>query len=304
VALAGVLKTPDQADGPWPVIVHGPGWMETVGHEYSESFHLGFVAAGYAVLQFDYRGWGKSAGERGWARPSMQQVDILNAITYVSTRADLDVNRLGLFGFGGPGFGNAVYVAAKDRRVRAICGQTVIADGRTWLKEIRREYEWVALEQQVELNRRMRVTANEEIFVDPLDGITVSDPDRKKRPGLPAPSEPFHLASIEDIFEFRPCDVVDKLSPCALLVCAVADDPITAEHHARTLFDRAKPPRRLVIQRDIEHHDSYILNRDFLIEQFVDWYDTHLSADPLRDLTVHGMRDEIVEYRRPRSPST
>jgi hypothetical protein len=295
--LAGVLKSPAEGGGPWPVIVHGPGWMETVGHYFSASFHEGLVAAGYAVLQFDYRGWGRSEGEPGWATPSTQQADILNAITYVSCRGDLDIGRLGLFGFGGPGAGNAIYAAARDRRVKAVCGQAVIADGRTWLREIRRPHEWLELLARVEENRRLRVLKNEEIFVDPLEEITVSAPGRERRPDLPRPSTPFHLASVEDILEFRPYEVIGRLSPCAVLLCAVADDPVTAEHHAWTLYEHARPPRRLIIQRGVEHHDSYTVNRDFLLEQFVDWYDHHLRPG-VRDIRGESMRDEIIEHVR------
>src|ERR1700722_19075959 len=160
--LSGVLKTPAAGTPPWPIIVHGPGWMETVGHHFSASYHEGLVDAGCPVPQFDYRGWGKSEGEPGWAKPSMQQVDIGNAITFVSCRPDLDIDRLGLFAFGGPGPGNAIYAASRDPRVKAICCQSVIADGRSWLREIRRGYEWAELQDRVEENRKLRVMKNEE----------------------------------------------------------------------------------------------------------------------------------------------
>jgi hypothetical protein len=299
--LSGVLKVPAAGAPPWPIIVHGPGWLETVGHPFGISFHEGLVDAGYAVLQFEYRGWGESEGEPGWAKPSMQQVDILNAITYVSCRHDLDIDRLGLFAYGGPGPGNAIYAASRDTRVKAICCQSVIADGRTWLREIRRGYEWIELQHQIEENRRLRVLKNEEIFVDPSEGITVASPGRKLRPDLPRPTIPFHLASVEDIFQFQPIDVVGRLSPCGVLLCAVANDPVTAEHHARALYENARPPRRLIVQHNIDHYASYTVNRDFLVSQFVDWYDHHLQSS-VRDISPGNLRDEIIEYSRPSRP--
>jgi pimeloyl-ACP methyl ester carboxylesterase len=298
--LVGVLKTPTSSGPPWPVLVHGPGWMETVGHPLSVAFHEGLVAGGYAVFQFDYRGWGNSEGEPGWATPSTQQRDVLNAITYVSTREDLDLERLGLFAFGGPAAGNAIYTAARDRRVKAVCGQAVIAEGRTWLREIRRESEWIDLLARVEENRRLRVLKNEEIFVDPLTDISVSRPERLLRTDLPRPTHAFHLASVEDILDFRPIDVVDRLSPCALLLCAVEDDPITAEHHARSLYERAQPPRRLIVQRGVSHHASYTKNLAFLVAQFLDWYDRYLVAG-VRDLSPARMVSDIIDYTTPRS---
>jgi uncharacterized protein len=69
------------------------------GNAGSMSYHLGFVMwmveAGYNVMMYDYRGFGKSAGvvdRRGMLD------DVKAAFRYVSGRADVDPNRLVSFG--------------------------------------------------------------------------------------------------------------------------------------------------------------------------------------------------------------
>lgn len=294
--LRGVLKTPGQGgDRPWPILVHGPGWLETVGHPLSTRFHEGLVGGGYAVLQFDYRGFGQSDGEPGWLRPYDQQVDLRNAITYACSRDDLDANRLGLFAFGGTGGGNAIYVAHRDRRVRAICAQTVVADGVQWLREQRREHEWVALLRRVEANRRSRVLTNTEELVDPTEEIMVATPERK-RTGMPLRGQEFHLASIDYLADFRPVDVVSGLTPCALLLTCIENDVVTPEHHARELYGACRSPRRLLVQRGVDHYQGYVMNYDVLVGHFLQWYDRWLQPGP-RDVTA--LDEAIIELAVP-----
>lgn len=278
--LRGVLKTPtEQTSGPWPVLVNGPGWLETVGDSVSEPFHEGLVAGGYAVLQFDYRGFGKSDGPTGWVRPYDQQIDICNAIVYASTRDDLDTNRLGLFALGATGPGNAIYVAARDERVRAVCAQSVVADGTQWLHEQRREWEWVELKRRVEENRRSLVMSNQGELVDPVEEIMVATPERKRK-GMPLRGDSFHLASIDFLRDFRPAEAAARLRNCSLLLTCVEDDVVTPEHHARELFDASTCPKRLIIQSGVSHYESYITNYAALMEHFLEWYGRYLRAVP------------------------
>lgn len=295
--IQGVLKTPSVGEGPpWPILVHGPGWLETVGHPLSTAFHEGLVKGGYAVLQFDYRGFGESEGPRGWLRPYDQQIDIRNAITYVTSRSDLDAERLGLFALGGTGGGNATYVASREPLVKAICAQTVVADGVDWLSDQRREYEWIEFKQRVARNRISRVLHNHSELVDPTEEIMIATPERKKK-GMPTRGNEFELASVDYLSDFRPVDVMGRVSPCAVLLTCVEDDVVTPAYHARALYEAARPPRRLIIQRGVNHYEAYSKNYDFLIGQFLEWYGRYLRPGP-RDISPAALDDEVVEYTR------
>src|ERR671933_7695 len=99
VRLRGLLRLPDSPPAePLPGLVQGPGWLGLADSQSYVPWHEGLTAAGYAVLAFDYRGFGASEGERGWVRPDWQLQDILNAITYLATRPEVDGRRLGTYG--------------------------------------------------------------------------------------------------------------------------------------------------------------------------------------------------------------
>lgn len=297
--LRGLLKRPAHGSGPWPVIVHGPGWLETVGDPLSISFHAGFVEAGYAVVYFDLRGFGMSEGDSGWIRPYDQQVDIRSAITYVSTRDDLNIDQLALFGFGGLGGGNAIYTAARDRRVKAICAMTVVADGVQWLREQRREHEWVAYGMQLEQDRRSRVLGEAGALVDPTEEIMVATPERRAK-GMPLRGNEFHLATVDYLADFRPVDVAGRLEDCALLLTCVENDVVTPEHHARELFAAANSPKRLLVQRGVNHYEAYSMNFDVLMAQFVAWYGRYVQSG-LRTVATSGPPSaDVIEIPRRR----
>jgi dienelactone hydrolase len=98
--------------GPFPVVVmgHGLGAIREMGlAPYAERF----LAAGYAVLVFDYRHFGASTGEpRQLLSVARQREDWKAAIAYARTRPETDADRVALWGssFGG---GHVVAVAAE-----------------------------------------------------------------------------------------------------------------------------------------------------------------------------------------------
>src|SRR5438093_126173 len=139
----GILRLPDEPGSGRPGIVQGPGWLGLMDSKLYERYHRSFTEAGYAVLVFDYRGFGDSEGEKGLILPQLQAEDIRNAITYLETRPEVDSRRIGLFGSGGTGGANPIYVAAIDQRVKCVVSNYAFASGREWLRSMRREYEWL-----------------------------------------------------------------------------------------------------------------------------------------------------------------
>lgn len=74
-------------------VVFSHGNAGSLGHHLG--FVLWFAEAGFNVMMYDYRGFGKSGGSVG--RRGMID-DVKAAFTYVSKRADLDENRLVSYG--------------------------------------------------------------------------------------------------------------------------------------------------------------------------------------------------------------
>jgi alpha-beta hydrolase superfamily lysophospholipase len=273
--IVGRLHLPERSTmRPPPVIVTPPGWMEVMCSKVGEPFHEGFAKAGYAVLTFDFRGWGATGGESGWVRPAAQLEDMLSAIAYAKTRKDLSSSELGVYGLGGTGGGLAIAAAAADPSVRAVAVQTVIADGRAWLRGMRREYEWLEFCDRVESNRLRRVITNDDELVDPTEELMVSTPERRAA-GMPTRGDAFHLSSAEGLMQFRPIDVVDRIAPRALLVTCIENDPVTPEEHAQALYARAGTPKKLIRQRNVSHYAAYRQNYVQLMAHFVAWFDSY-----------------------------
>ncbi len=305
--LRGILRLPDaQATEPLPVLVQGPGWLGLADAKTYVPWHQGLTAAGYAVFAFDYRGFGNSEGERGWVRPEWQLADILNAVTYVETREELDSRRIGTYGVGGTGGGNAIVAAATDSRIRCVAAQSVVADGEDWLHRMRREYEWVEFKKRLEVDRRRWVTEGTGEKVNPRQELMVETPERRDigpKKDVDARMDPeFFLRSAEYIMRYRPIDVVHKVAPRGLLMTSVADDVVTPEDHATALYERAGPPKKLISQRDTSHYRSYTENYSVLMPEIVAWYDRYLKNGSIQ-VTQSLPAEEVVYLQRPAAPA-
>jgi dipeptidyl aminopeptidase/acylaminoacyl peptidase len=294
--LTGTLKLPDDRSAPFRAVVQGPGWLGLRDAKLYVPYHDALVAAGIAVLVFDYRGFGDSEGDASYIDPVEQVADWANAITYLETRDEIDAKRIGAFGSGGTGGGNAAMLAALDDRVVAAVCQNPIADGREWLRRMRREYEWLEFVERLDADRRQRVTTGAGETVSPRDGIMVTTPERSKT-GIKGdvdariPSE-VQLASANAIIAYRPLDVVDRIAPRALMLICTEHDAVTPEDHAYRLYARAGRPKRLVVQTGTSHYAAYAQYRDVVNALIVEWFERYLTSS---DVRVRDQADEDGE---------
>ena len=302
--LAATLKLPDGASGDAPVaaVTHGPGWLGLRDAKLYHPYHEAILAAGIAVLVFDYRGFGDSGGSATYLDPMSQVDDWRAAISYLETRPEIDSGRIGAFGSGGTGGGNAVMVAGLDDRIRVAVSQVPIADGRDWLHRMRREHEWLEFLGRIEADRRARAATGEAELVAPRDGIMVPTPERKTTTiksdvdqRVPAQVE---LASAEAIFAYRPIDVVGKIAPRALMLIAVEGDATTPEDHAFALYERAGGPKRLVVQTGTTHYAAYEQYRDVVNPLIVEWFQRHLTSGEVL-VREAGAESDVIRLSRP-----
>jgi uncharacterized protein len=300
VPMGGLLRLPDGYDegGRLPVIVHPPGWLGIADGPHYLPWHEAFLAAGFAVFVFDYRGFGRSGGDRGWARPDWQVDDLLAAVTYVGTRAEVDPERIGAFGMGATGGGHAIIAAALDETIRCVVAQTVIADGADWLHRMRREYEWVDYRHRIREDRIRWVLDGTGASVAPRKDLMVEPPDRKAhnpRRAVDAQlGAEFFLRNADLTMRYRPIDHVHRIAPRALMLVAIKDDTFTFEDHAIALYERAGVPKKLVRQNNTTHWEGYVQNFDHLAGEMTDWFGRHLAGDT-SILTVESHPPQEVE---------
>jgi alpha/beta superfamily hydrolase len=296
--LRGFLHRPDADDARLPFIVQGPGWLGLADAKLYVPYHQAFTDAGFAVLIFDYRGFGDSEGDRGTISPTWQLEDWRNAIAYMRGRADIDADRAAIFGSGGTGGGNAVLVAAAEPSVRATISQVPVADGRDWLHRMRAEHEWVAFLDAVETDRRDRAAGRAGVTVPPREGIMVETPERRassvksdvdaRIPGT------VPLASAHRILEYRPIDVASRVR--GLMVVGVEDDAVTPTDHARQLYDAALPPKKLVLQSETTHYAAYKQYAGVVIPMMVDWLRRLVLQDGAIEIREQYAQDETLYH--------
>jgi dipeptidyl aminopeptidase/acylaminoacyl peptidase len=272
----GLWRTPDAGfDAPYPALIQGPGWLGLKDANLYVRYHEAFTDSGFAVLVIDYRGFGDSEGDRDVILPDRQVEDLVNGVTYLTTRDDVDPSRIGVFGSGGTGGGNAVLLAAQDPRVRCVVVQVPVADGEDWLRGMRREDEWRAFLARIDADRVRRVVTGTGDSVHPREEITVSTPERRatkvKADVDHRVPDSVSLRSAEAIMAYKPIDVVDRIAPRSLMIVAVEDDTVTPTDHATGLYQRAGPPKRLVMQRNTTHYAAYDRYRETVTPMMVDW---------------------------------
>ena len=296
--LRGFLHRPDAEAGRLPFIVQGPGWLGLADAKLYRPYHQAFTDAGFAVLIFDYRGFGESEGDRGTISPDWQLRDWRNAIAYMRERADMAADRAAIFGSGGTGGGNAILAAAAEPEIRATISQVPVADGRDWLHRMRPEHEWVAFLAAVEADRRQRATTGTGITVHPREGIMVETPERRASSvksdvdGRIPTAVP--LASAHGILEYRPIDVASRVH--GLMVVGVEDDAVTPTDHARHLYDAAGRPKKLVLQGETTHYAAYRQYAGVVIPMMVDWLRRLVLQDGAIEVREQYAQEETV-YR-------
>jgi dipeptidyl aminopeptidase/acylaminoacyl peptidase len=279
--IAGLWRTPDDGAGPFRAIVQGPGWLGLKDAKLYVRYHEALTEAGFGVLIFDYRGFGESGGDTGYLSPAWQLQDLVNAVTYLTTRSDVVADAIGVFGSGGTGGGNAVLLAAADARIKAAVSQVPVADGRDWLHRMRSESEWLEFLASLEADRKLRVVEGAGRRVHPREEIMVPSAERRTTTvksdvdGRIPTDVP--LACAEEILAYQPLVAASGLTT-PLLVIGVEDDATTPTDHAEALYAAASGPKELIIQRHTTHYAAYDQYWEQTTPRLVEWFDMHVKA--------------------------
>jgi uncharacterized protein len=295
--VAALWRTPDGSTGRLRAVVQGPGWLGLKDAKLYVRYHQAMTDAGFGVLIFDYRGFGDSEGEKVLS-PARQLQDLRNAVTYLTTRADVDADAIGAFGSGGTGGGNAVLLAAVDPRVRAAVSQLPVADGRDWLHRMRSEHEWLAFLADLEEDRKARVTDGKGRLVHPREEIMVPTPERRattiKADVDDRIPTAVSLAAADEILEYRPLTAAETLKT-PLLVVGVEGDATTPTDHAVALYEAAQGPRKLVMQRHTTHYAAYDRYWEQVTPAIVDWFSRYVVNGNVVISSV-AEREQTIQY--------
>jgi uncharacterized protein len=263
-----------------PAIILCPG-LASVKEMHFAGIASALNSKGYATMAIDYRGFGESEGRRGVLIPMGHVDDIINAVTYLSIRDDVEPGRIGVLG---SSFGGAVAIvaAALDQRIRALVASVTIGDCERWLRGQRSWWQWKELLRRMDADRRSRVVSGRAgsidisnlMNVDPTWAETVDLKGRLEK--YPTWSPKISMESLEHILAFKPEQYVHLISPRGVLLVAASEDNLVPPDEIRRIYAKAGDPKKLVVL-DGAHYEIYSppLLQDYM-RQVEDWVAEHI----------------------------
>lgn len=285
VVLRGWLYVPDGAAGPVPTVVMAHGFS-AVKEMYLDRFAEAFAAAGLGALVFDNRNFGASDGEPRLEIDPWEQVrDYRHAITYATTRPEVDADRIGIWGSSYSG-GHVLVVGAIDRRVKCVVGQVPLISGHRNARRIVRADFIAPVGAMFDEDRANRYAGRPPAMIpvvdaDPMAPSALPTPDSytwfTETGATRAPSwrNEVTLRSVEMFWEYEPGAYVPYVSPTPLMIVVAAGDHLTVCDLAIEAFEQAREPKRLAILPG-GHFDAYVAGFDGAAGAAVEWFTEHL----------------------------
>jgi uncharacterized protein len=256
LSLAGTFTTADRASGKLAGLVLAHGFA---GARYP-AMEAHFAKLGYGVLGFDFRGYGKSEGERGVVLPRQQVTDIRSAVGWLAGRPEIDADRIGVVG-SSLGGAVAIMAAALDSRIKACVAGCPLAKGDSTLRMLyKTEPEYAAFMNVVQEKRRK----NERLAR--FDIVYIPENLRSAMP--PGAPMEFTADTVDGFLSLNPLDVVSRLAPRPLFIIAAEDDHVVPVADSHALAARAGQNCDLEI---LEQGDHFIFALPAVIEKIGSW---------------------------------
>lgn len=271
----------DAPDGGHPVVIPASGY-QGLKVIHPERFARALTRRGYAVLAFDYRGFGWSEGERGRLVPQEWVEDVRAAVDAVSGHDGLDTDRIALLGWG-LGGGVVVAEAATDDRVKAVATLNGIASGSRSTRKMHDAESWQRLSDRLRYDRAWRASRGRSEITSPWDIVRLDLDERTdgyvdehlyRAPGF---GSGVTLESADYLLRFEPVDVVHRLAGRPLLIVHGAENQLHKVEEAHDLFCHAADPKELEVLPGLGHTE-WMFDDDPTFGRVIDRVDTFFRS--------------------------
>jgi len=266
VTLRGWFYPATNASGPAPVVVlaHGlSGLKEMHLDDYAEVF----AEAGLNALVYDHQNFGDSDGApRQEVDPVLHYRDFRNAITYATTRTEVDASQVGIWGTSFSG-GHVLMVAAIDKRVKAVVSQVPFISGPRTLSRLIRPDFVPHTRAALDGDRLARFTGEEPTMLpvitpDPMAQAVMPSTEAyewfSKMSAERAPNwtNAMTARSLELASEYDPGSWISRIAPTPLLMIVSADDVVAPFELALDAYEQAREPKQILVTPG-GHFDAY-----------------------------------------------
>lgn len=237
------------------VLCHGfAGFKEVLLPAYAEAF----AKAGYVVLNFDYRGFGESEGERGRLVPKLQIEDIHSAIDYVAGLDFVDSNKIGLWGtsYGGA---NAIAAAAQNDLIKCLSVQLTFANGERVITGDMSDEEKEKFIGMIDKMLTKKEKTGKEMTV-PLHKVLTDEQSKGFYERYSKEYDAFDIKipflTVNETMSHKPENYIGDLKIPVLIVASDTDsvNPVEESH---ILYEKANEPKELMILEGISHYECY-----------------------------------------------
>jgi len=267
----------------FPAIVMAPGLSGTKECNY-QFFASNFAQAGLIVLLFDYPNFGESGGlVRGEADPWQQVQAYRDGISFLETRAEVDADRIGVWG-GSYSGGHALVVSAMDHRVKCVVAMTPFISGSYYVKHFPPELA-AFLFQQFDADRLSRISGAEPVRIpvasnDNTQFTAVSGDQawefiQSFKDYAPTYENLITLKSLEMQLEYEPGYYVQDIGPIPKLFIIARNDELVPESLIVEAYQMATEPKKLMYL-DGNHFSPYMEQLQQASDLAIEWFTVHL----------------------------
>ena len=270
IEIVGILFTPGGHDrSPLPAIVighPGGGVKEQTASIYAERL----ANEGFATLVFDAAYQGESGGSpRFLEDPSQRSEDVRAAVTYLTTRDDIDSDRIGALGICASG-GYVPFAAETDHRIKAVGTVSAVDIGDLFSRGLGRTITDEQLAQTLTVAGQLR-SAEAKGAAPTYEGYVPATDDgldeapvlyreayeyyRTPRGQHPRSENKWLVQSIDRIAQFDAFAKIDMISPRPLLMIAGSD--ADTRYFSEEAIEQAAEPKELFIIDGATHVGLY-----------------------------------------------
>jgi uncharacterized protein len=261
--IAGLFFTPEGREGeraPAIVIGHpGGGVKEQTASIYAQRL----ADKGYATLVFDAAYQGESeGGPRGLEDPYQRSEDVKSAVSYLTTRDDVDDDRIGALGICASG-GYVPFAAQTDHRIKAVATVSGFDNGDMVRNGIGRTQNPAVLQEMLDTAGALRTaeargedpTYTFWVPPTPEEGGEGYEYYRTPRGQHPRSDNKMLVRSVDRLAQFDAYRFMAMISPRPLLM--IAGTEAFSRYFSEEAVALAQEPKELLLIEGATHMSMY-----------------------------------------------